>query len=103
MAKRPLAGQASPSKKSVQRIKTKLGELLMPRNKGAWRCAILFAARAITDQNPIIATGREHVEGGASTMGLLCSRKRLPIRPFMSTRLRTPASLPITLDSRARD
>ena len=27
---------ASPSKKSVQRIKTKIGELLMPGNKGAW-------------------------------------------------------------------
>ena len=27
---------ASPSKKSVQRIKTKIGELLRPRNKGAW-------------------------------------------------------------------
>ena len=27
---------ASPSKKSVQRIKTKIGELLKPRNKGAW-------------------------------------------------------------------
>ncbi|MGH7879189.1 MAG: reverse transcriptase domain-containing protein [Candidatus Binataceae bacterium] len=27
---------ASPSKKSVQRIKTKIGALLMPSNKGAW-------------------------------------------------------------------
>jgi RNA-directed DNA polymerase len=27
---------ASPSKKSVQRLKTKVGELLVPRNKGAW-------------------------------------------------------------------
>src|SRR5512135_335114 len=27
---------ASPSKKSVQRVKTKIGELLKPRNKGAW-------------------------------------------------------------------
>ena len=27
---------ASPSKKSVQRIKTKVGELLRPGNKGAW-------------------------------------------------------------------
>jgi RNA-directed DNA polymerase len=27
---------ASPSKKSVQRIKTKVGELMMPGNKGAW-------------------------------------------------------------------
>jgi RNA-directed DNA polymerase len=27
---------ASPSKKSVQRIKTKIGELLVPANKGAW-------------------------------------------------------------------
>jgi RNA-directed DNA polymerase len=27
---------ASPSKKSIQRIKTKIGELLRPRNKGAW-------------------------------------------------------------------
>jgi RNA-directed DNA polymerase len=27
---------ASPSKKSVQRIKTKVGELLMPGNKGTW-------------------------------------------------------------------
>ena len=27
---------ASPSKKSVQRIKTKIGELLVPGNKGAW-------------------------------------------------------------------
>jgi RNA-directed DNA polymerase len=27
---------ASPSKKSVQRIKTKIGDILKPRNKGAW-------------------------------------------------------------------
>ena len=27
---------ASPSKKSVRRIKTKIGELLTPGNKGAW-------------------------------------------------------------------
>jgi RNA-directed DNA polymerase len=27
---------ASPSKKSVRRIKTKIGDLLKPRNKGAW-------------------------------------------------------------------
>jgi RNA-directed DNA polymerase len=27
---------ASPSKKSVQRIKTKIGDMLRPRNKGAW-------------------------------------------------------------------
>lgn len=27
---------ASPSKKSVQRVKTKIGELLVPSNKGAW-------------------------------------------------------------------
>ena len=28
---------ASPSKKSVQRVKTKVGDLLVPGNKGAWR------------------------------------------------------------------
>src|SRR3974377_2550820 len=27
---------ASPSKKGVQRIKTKIGDMLRPRNKGAW-------------------------------------------------------------------
>jgi RNA-directed DNA polymerase len=85
----PQGGQkylgASPSKKSVQRVKDKIGDLLMPRNKGSWPQIRGKLNRLLAGWSAYFSYGT-HVRMYRAVDAYVCDR----VRRFLAKRHKEP-------------